>query len=124
VKSGIDAETAKKIQGEIKASKLKVQAPIQGDAVRITGAKRDDLQAAMALLRKELPTCRWLQQLPRLMHRCGQPCFGAPSGRPRRLAPGPASLAQAQGIVLAGRMGTARCWSSTASRTRWPSAPR
>ena len=33
----------------------KVQAAIQGDAVRITGAKRDDLQAAMALLRKEVP---------------------------------------------------------------------
>lgn len=34
---------------------MKVQAAIQGDAVRITGAKRDDLQAAMALIRKELP---------------------------------------------------------------------
>ena len=55
VKSGIDAESAKKIQVSIKASKLKVQGAIQGDAVRITGTKRDDLQAAMALLRKELP---------------------------------------------------------------------
>jgi len=55
VKSGIDAESAKKIQVLIKASKLKVQGAIQGDAVRITGTKRDDLQAAMALLRKELP---------------------------------------------------------------------
>jgi uncharacterized protein YajQ (UPF0234 family) len=55
VKSGIDAETAKKIQTEIKASKLKVQGAIQGDSVRMTGAKRDDLQAAMALLRKALP---------------------------------------------------------------------
>jgi uncharacterized protein YajQ (UPF0234 family) len=55
VKSGVDAETAKKIQGEIKASKLKVQCQTQGDAVRITGAKRDDLQAAMTLLRKALP---------------------------------------------------------------------
>ncbi len=55
VKSGIDAETAKKIQTEIKASKLKVQGAIQGDSVRVTGAKRDDLQAAMALLRKALP---------------------------------------------------------------------
>jgi len=54
VKSGIDAETARKLQGIVKASKLKVQAQVQGDAVRITGAKRDDLQAAMALLRKEL----------------------------------------------------------------------
>ncbi len=54
VKSGIDAETARKVQGLIKTSKLKVQAQVQGDAVRVTGAKRDDLQAAMALLRKEL----------------------------------------------------------------------
>jgi uncharacterized protein YajQ (UPF0234 family) len=38
----------------LKESKLKVQASIQGDAVRITGAKRDDLQAAMALLRKDI----------------------------------------------------------------------
>ena len=55
VKSGIEAESAKKIQTELKASKLKVQGAIQGDAVRVTGAKRDDLQAAMALLRKALP---------------------------------------------------------------------
>ena len=55
VKSGIDAETAKQIQSLLKASKLKVQGAIQGDAVRVSGAKRDDLQAAMALLRKELP---------------------------------------------------------------------
>jgi hypothetical protein len=54
VKSGVDAETAKKIHGEIKASKLKLQCQTQGDAVRITGAKRDELQAAMALLRKAL----------------------------------------------------------------------
>jgi hypothetical protein len=54
VKNGIDAETAKKAQQALKASKLKVQGAIQGDAVRVTGAKRDDLQAAMALLRKEL----------------------------------------------------------------------
>jgi uncharacterized protein YajQ (UPF0234 family) len=38
----------------LKESKLKVQASIQGDAVRVTGAKRDDLQAAMALLRKDI----------------------------------------------------------------------
>jgi uncharacterized protein YajQ (UPF0234 family) len=38
----------------IKDSKLKVQASIQGDAVRVTGAKRDDLQATMALLKKEV----------------------------------------------------------------------
>jgi uncharacterized protein YajQ (UPF0234 family) len=54
VKSGVDAETAKKIQAALKNSKLKVQGAFQGDAVRVTGAKRDDLQAAMALLRKEL----------------------------------------------------------------------
>ena len=55
VKSGIESETAKKIQRLIKDSKLKVQAAIQGDAVRITGAKRDDLQAAMALIKKDVP---------------------------------------------------------------------
>ena len=54
VKTGVDAETAKKVQGLLKASKLKVQGAFQGDAVRVTGAKRDDLQAAMALLRKEV----------------------------------------------------------------------
>ncbi|EWS53630.1 MULTISPECIES: YajQ family cyclic di-GMP-binding protein [unclassified Methylibium] len=54
VKEGIDSETAKKIQQLIKASKMKVQAAIQGDAVRVTGAKRDDLQAAMALIRKDV----------------------------------------------------------------------
>jgi cyclic-di-GMP-binding protein len=55
VKSGIDSDTAKKIQNLIKQSKMKVQAAIQGDSVRVTGAKRDDLQAAMALIRKEVP---------------------------------------------------------------------
>ena len=54
VKSGIGAETAKKLQTAIKQSKLKVQASIQGDTVRVAGAKRDDLQAAMALIRKEI----------------------------------------------------------------------
>ncbi len=54
VKSGIDAETAKKIQALLKQSKLKVQAAIQGDTVRVTGAKRDDLQAAIALIRKDV----------------------------------------------------------------------
>lgn len=54
IKNGIESELAKKIQKLIKESKMKVQAAIQGDAVRITGAKRDDLQAAMALIRKEL----------------------------------------------------------------------
>jgi len=55
VKSGIETETSKKIQRLIKDSKLKVQASIQGDAVRVTGAKRDDLQAAMALIKKDVP---------------------------------------------------------------------
>jgi uncharacterized protein YajQ (UPF0234 family) len=55
VKNGIDSETAKKIQSLVKQSKLKVQAAIQGDTVRVTGAKRDDLQAAMALIRKDVP---------------------------------------------------------------------
>jgi uncharacterized protein YajQ (UPF0234 family) len=55
VKSGIDSDTAKKIQNLIKQSKMKVQAAIQGDSVRVTGGKRDDLQAAMALIRKEVP---------------------------------------------------------------------
>ena len=54
VKNGIDSETAKKIQTLLKQSKIKVQAAIQGDTVRVTGTKRDDLQAAMALVRKEI----------------------------------------------------------------------
>ncbi len=54
VRSGINAETAKKLQTAMKQSKLKVQAAIQGDTVRVTGAKRDDLQAAMALIRKDV----------------------------------------------------------------------
>ncbi len=55
VKSGVDAENAKKIQTALKTAKLKVQGAFQGDAVRVTGPKRDDLQVAIALLRKELP---------------------------------------------------------------------
>ena len=54
VRNGIESEAAKKIQKLIKDSKLKVQASIQGDTVRVNGAKRDDLQAAMALVRKEM----------------------------------------------------------------------
>lgn len=54
VRNGIESELAKKIQRMIKDSKLKVQASIQGDAIRVTGAKRDDLQAAMALIRKDV----------------------------------------------------------------------
>jgi len=55
VRNGIASEDAKKIQRVIKDSKMKVQAAIQGESVRVTGAKRDDLQAAMALIRKEMP---------------------------------------------------------------------
>ena len=55
IKNGIEGDTAKKIVRVVKDSKMKVQASIQGDAVRITGAKRDDLQAAMAMLRKDVP---------------------------------------------------------------------
>lgn len=55
IRTGIESDLAKKIQSLIKQSKLKVQAAIQGDTVRITGTKRDDLQAAIALLRKEVP---------------------------------------------------------------------
>ena len=51
VRSGIETEVSKKITRAIKDSKLKVTAAIQGDAVRVTGTKRDDLQAAMALVR-------------------------------------------------------------------------
>lgn len=54
VRSGIATEDGKKIQQAIKASKLKVQGSIQGDSVRVNGAKRDDLQAAMALIKSEL----------------------------------------------------------------------
>jgi len=54
VKNGIETDDAKKIVRAIKDSKMKVQAAIQGESVRITGAKRDDLQAAMALLRKDV----------------------------------------------------------------------
>ena len=54
VRNGIEQELAKKIQKLIKDSKMKVQAAIQGDAVRVSGAKRDDLQAAMALLKKDV----------------------------------------------------------------------
>ena len=53
LREGIDADGARKIQRAIKDSKLKVQAAIQGTKVRITGKSRDELQAAMALLRQQ-----------------------------------------------------------------------
>jgi uncharacterized protein YajQ (UPF0234 family) len=55
IQKGIQGDLAKKIIRVIKDSKIKVQGSIQGDAVRVTGTKRDDLQATMALLRKEVP---------------------------------------------------------------------
>jgi len=58
LKQGLDQAMAKKITKLIKESKLKVQSQIQGEKVRVTGKKRDDLQEAMALLREadiELP---------------------------------------------------------------------
>ena len=51
LKEGIDKELAKKIVAHVKDAKLKVQAAIQGEQVRITGKKRDDLQEAIATLR-------------------------------------------------------------------------
>jgi uncharacterized protein YajQ (UPF0234 family) len=53
LKEGIDQQTAKKIVNIVKQRKLKVQAAIQGEKVRITGKKRDDLQTVMAMLREE-----------------------------------------------------------------------
>ena len=52
LRHGIDQDTGKKLQKMIKDSKLKVQAQIAGDKLRVTGKNRDDLQAAMALMRK------------------------------------------------------------------------
>jgi uncharacterized protein YajQ (UPF0234 family) len=52
LKHGIDAEAGRKVTRLIKDSKLKVQAQLQGDKVRVTGKKRDDLQEAIAFLRK------------------------------------------------------------------------
>ena len=54
IKLGIETEMAKKIVKLIKDGKLKVQASIQGDAVRVQGAKRDDLQECIALIRKDI----------------------------------------------------------------------
>jgi uncharacterized protein YajQ (UPF0234 family) len=52
LRHGIDQDTGKKIARLVKDSKLKVQASLQGDKVRITGKQRDDLQSAMQLLKK------------------------------------------------------------------------
>lgn len=53
LREGIDRDLARKIVAVVKESKLKVQASIQGEQVRITGKKRDDLQETMALLRAQ-----------------------------------------------------------------------
>jgi uncharacterized protein YajQ (UPF0234 family) len=52
VKSGIEQPLAKKIVAKLKEAKLKVEAQINGDKLRVSGKKKDDLQLAMALLRK------------------------------------------------------------------------
>ena len=54
VRTGVEAELAKRIVRLIKDGRLKVQASIQGDAVRVSGAKRDDLQSAIALVRAQV----------------------------------------------------------------------
>ncbi|PVV12776.1 MAG: YajQ family cyclic di-GMP-binding protein [gamma proteobacterium symbiont of Ctena orbiculata] len=51
IKQGIDSDVAKKMVKQIKGSKLKVQAQIQGEQIRVTGKKRDDLQQTIALIR-------------------------------------------------------------------------
>ncbi len=53
VREGLDKDTARKAVKKIKESKLKVQAAIQGEQVRVTGKKRDDLQQVMQLLRED-----------------------------------------------------------------------
>ena len=53
LREGVDADSARKIQRAIKDSKLKVQGAIQGTKVRVTGKSRDELQAAMTLLRQQ-----------------------------------------------------------------------
>ena len=54
VRTGVEQELSKKIVRLLKDGKLKVQASIQGDAVRVTGAKRDELQSAIAQVRKAI----------------------------------------------------------------------
>ena len=61
VKHGLESADAKKIVKLIKDEKLKVQASIQGDSVRVTGKKRDDLQTAIALLKEKDPVSLPLQ---------------------------------------------------------------
>jgi hypothetical protein len=51
IKQGVDRELAQRLIREVKGAKLKVQVAIQGDELRVSGKKRDDLQAAIALFR-------------------------------------------------------------------------
>jgi uncharacterized protein YajQ (UPF0234 family) len=51
IRRGVDADNARQLVKMIKDAKLKVQASVQGDQLRVTGKKKDDLQAAIALLR-------------------------------------------------------------------------
>ena len=51
MRRGIDSDRARKLVKQIKSAKLKVQAAIQGDKLRVSGKKRDDLQAVIAMLR-------------------------------------------------------------------------
>ncbi len=70
VKTGVESELAKKIIRLIKDSKLKVQGSIQGEAVRVSGAKRDTLQEAIQLVKKsitEFPAS--IPEFPRITHR-------------------------------------------------------
>ena len=52
IRRGIDADTAKRLVKAIKASKIKVQAQIQGEQLRVSGKKRDDLQQVISMLRE------------------------------------------------------------------------
>ena len=54
VRHGVSGDLAKKIVRLVKDSKIKVQASIQGDTVRVSGGKRDDLQSVIALLKQEI----------------------------------------------------------------------
>lgn len=54
VRTGVEQELAKKIVKLLKEAKLKVQASIQGDAIRVSGTKKDDLQSAIAFVRKSI----------------------------------------------------------------------
>lgn len=53
LRRGIDTDRARKLVKQIKAAKLKVQAAIQGDKLRVSGKKRDDLQSVIAMLKEE-----------------------------------------------------------------------